>query len=110
MAFVNPTPLGLSGSGLTTFVLSMFNAHVRGMETPNVIVGLTIFYGEIAQQLIAGIGEIALENTFDDSVLCFIGWVSGYHLNLYIFNGLVSLTHTLVNQIKKEKKKNYKML
>ena len=76
-SFANPAPLGLSGFGLTTFVLSMFNAHAQGVETPNVVVGLAIFYGGLVQ-LIAGIWEIALENTFGGTALCSFGgfWLS----------------------------------
>ncbi|KAK5778711.1 hypothetical protein RI543_004382 [Arxiozyma heterogenica] len=76
-SFANPAPLGLSGFGLTTFVLSMFNAHAQGVEIPNVVVGLAIFYGGLVQ-LIAGIWEIALENTFGGTALCSFGgfWLS----------------------------------
>lgn len=75
--FANPAPLGLSGFGLTTFVLSMFNAHAQGVEIPNVVVGLAMFYGGLVQ-LIAGIWEIALENTFGGTALCSFGgfWLS----------------------------------
>lgn len=76
-SFANPAPLGLSAFGLTTFVLSMFNAHAQGIEIPNVVVGLSIFYGGLVQ-LIAGIWEIALENTFGGTALCSFGgfWLS----------------------------------
>lgn len=75
--FGNPAPLGLSGFALTTFVLSMFNARAQGVETPNVVVGLAMFYGGLVQ-LIAGIWEIALENTFGGTALCSFGgfWLS----------------------------------
>ncbi|CAL9734941.1 ammonia transport outward protein 2 [Monosporozyma servazzii] len=75
--FANPAPLGLSGFGLTTFVLSMCNARAQGVEIPNVFVGLAIFYGGFVQ-LIAGIWEIALENTFGGTALCSFGgfWLS----------------------------------
>ncbi|CCK71846.1 Ady2p KNAG_0I00550 [Huiozyma naganishii CBS 8797] len=75
--FGNPAPLGLSAFALTTFVLSMFNAHAQGIVTPNVVVGLAMFYGGLVQ-LIAGIWEIALENTFGGTALCSYGgfWLS----------------------------------
>lgn len=75
--FANPTPLGLSAFALTTFVLSMFNAQAQGVTVPNVVVGLAIFYGGLVQ-LLAGLWEIALENTFGGTALCSYGgfWMS----------------------------------
>lgn len=75
--FANPAPLGLSAFALTTFVLSMVNARAQGVKTPNVVVGLAFFYGGLVQ-LIAGIWEIALENTFGGTALCSYGgfWLS----------------------------------
>ncbi|CCC71206.1 hypothetical protein NCAS_0G03190 [Naumovozyma castellii] len=75
--FANPAPLGLSAFALTTFVLSMFNARAQGIQIPNLVVGLAMFYGGLIQ-LIAGIWEIALENTFGATALCSFGgfWLS----------------------------------
>lgn len=75
--FANPAPLGLSAFALTTFVLSLANARAQGVRTPNVVVGLAFFYGGLVQ-LIAGIWEIALENTFGGTALCSYGgfWLS----------------------------------
>src|SRR5271154_5221082 len=42
--FANPGPLGLCGFALTTFVLSLANVHARGVTTPNIVIGLGIFY------------------------------------------------------------------
>lgn len=75
--FANPAPLGLSGFALTTFVLSMVNAKAQGLTIPNVFVGPAMFYGGIVQT-IAGIWELALENTFGGTALCSYGgfWMS----------------------------------
>ncbi|CCH59920.1 hypothetical protein TBLA_0C01050 [Henningerozyma blattae CBS 6284] len=75
--FGNPVPLGLSAFALTTFVLSFFNARVKHVATPNMVVGLAMFYGGLVQ-IIAGIWEIALENTFGGTALCSYGgfWMS----------------------------------
>ncbi|KAL2708404.1 ADY2-like protein [Kluyveromyces marxianus] len=75
--FANPAPLGLSAFALTTFVLSMFNAQAMGIKIPNVVVGLAAFYGGLVQ-IIAGIWEIALENTFGGTALSSFGgfWLS----------------------------------
>ncbi len=59
----NPSPLGLSGFALTTFVLSCLNAGLFPSVLPNIIVGLALFYGGIAQ-LLAGMWEFKTGNTF----------------------------------------------
>jgi succinate-acetate transporter protein len=61
--FANPAPLGLSAFALTTFVLSLVNCEARGVSIPNIVVGLAYFYGGLAQ-LVAGMFEIAVGNTF----------------------------------------------
>lgn len=75
--FANPSPIGLCGFALTTFVLSIINAHGRHITTPNIVVGLAFFYGG-GVQLIAGIWEVACENTFAATALCSYGgfWMS----------------------------------
>lgn len=75
--FANPAPLGLCGFALTTFVLSMVNAKAQGVTIPNVVVGPALFYGGVVQ-IIAGIWELALENTFGGTALCSYGgfWMS----------------------------------
>jgi len=56
--FANPAPLGLMGFAGTTFVLSFYNTGARGIDTPNVIVGLALGYGGLAQ-LLAGMWEVS---------------------------------------------------
>jgi uncharacterized protein len=75
--FANPSPIGLCGFALTTFVLSLINIHARHVTTPNIVVGLAFFYGG-AVQLIAGIWEIVVENTFGAVALMGYGgfWMS----------------------------------
>ena len=51
--FANPAPLGLAAFSLTTFVLSMINVNAGGVKTPNIVVGLALFYGGL-MQLLAG--------------------------------------------------------
>ena len=49
----DPGPLGLSGFGVTTFMLSLVNTGaVNGLDA-RVVLGLAIFYGGLAQ-LLAG--------------------------------------------------------
>lgn len=70
--FANPAPLGLSGFALTTFVLSLVNTGARGVTIPNIVVGLAFFYGGAAQ-LVAGMFEIAVGNTFGGVALSSYG-------------------------------------
>jgi succinate-acetate transporter protein len=44
-------------------VLSLYNVHARHVETPNVVIGMALFYGGLAQ-LLAGMWEFATGNTF----------------------------------------------
>jgi succinate-acetate transporter protein len=44
-------PLGLAGFGMTTFVLSIFNANLVSAKLKPVLFPLAIFYGGIAQLL-----------------------------------------------------------
>lgn len=70
--FANPAPLGLSAFALTTFVLSLINCEARGVTIPNIVVGLAFFYGGAAQ-LLAGMFEIAVGNTFGGVALSSYG-------------------------------------
>ncbi|CAD6888740.1 unnamed protein product [Tilletia controversa] len=70
--FANPAPLGLFGFALTTYVLSMYNVQARGVTEPNVVVGLALGYGGLAQ-FIAGVWEFASGNTFGATAFCSYG-------------------------------------
>jgi succinate-acetate transporter protein len=59
----DPAPLGLAGFALTTFVLSMFNAHLVSSAGEPVVLGVALAYGGIAQ-LLAGMWEFRTGNTF----------------------------------------------
>lgn len=63
--------------GGTTFVLSFFNAQARNVKHPNVILGLALGYGGLAQ-LIAGVEEWACGNTFGATAFTSYGsfWIS----------------------------------
>ncbi|KAJ5543468.1 hypothetical protein N7535_005892 [Penicillium sp. DV-2018c] len=73
----NPAPLGLCGFALTTFVLGCLNMEVRGIAEPNIIVGPALAYGGLVQ-LLAGMWEMAVGNTFGATVLSSYGgfWIS----------------------------------
>jgi uncharacterized protein len=59
----DPGPLGLAAFALTTFVLSMFNAHLVRASGEPIVFGLALAYGGIAQVL-AGMWEFRTGNTF----------------------------------------------
>ncbi|KAK6464073.1 protein FUN34 [Scheffersomyces coipomensis] len=78
----NPGPLGLSAFALTTFVLSLINCEARGVTIPNIVVGLAYFYGGAAQ-LVAGMFEIAVGNTFGGVALSSYGGFWGSWAAIY---------------------------
>ncbi|KAI5955859.1 hypothetical protein KGF54_001361 [Candida jiufengensis] len=89
--FANPAPLGLSAFALTTFVLSLINCKARGVTIPNIVVGLAFFYGGAAQ-LIAGLFEIAVGNTFGGVALSSYGgfWLSWAAIHVESFGILAA--------------------
>lgn len=75
--FANPAPLGLCAFALTTFVLSLINLGTRGLHEPNIVIGLAFGYGGLVQ-LLAGMWEMAVGNTFGATALSSYGgfWIS----------------------------------
>jgi len=73
----NPAPLGLFAFASTTLVLSLYNAHARHVTVPNVVVGMALFYGGLAQ-LLAGMWEFVAGNTFGATAFSSYGafWLS----------------------------------
>jgi len=75
--FANPAPLGLSAFALTTFVLSLINMKTRNVAEPNIVVAAAFGYGGLVQ-LLAGMWEMAIGNTFGATALSSYGgfWIS----------------------------------
>ncbi|KAF2643246.1 hypothetical protein P280DRAFT_488335 [Massarina eburnea CBS 473.64] len=75
--FGNPAPLGLSAFALTTFVLSLVNVGTRSIGEPNIVVAIAYGYGGLVQ-LLAGMWEMAIGNTFGATALSSYGgfWLS----------------------------------
>ncbi|KAH6623843.1 GPR1/FUN34/yaaH family-domain-containing protein [Chaetomium tenue] len=75
--FANPAPLGLSAFALTTFVLSAVNMNARDLTAPNIAVPLAFGYGGLVQ-LLAGMWEMAVGNTFGATALSSYGgfWIA----------------------------------
>ncbi|CAF9932251.1 hypothetical protein IMSHALPRED_008833 [Imshaugia aleurites] len=73
----NPAPLGLCAFALTTFVLGLINMGTRGLSAPNIVVALAFGYGGLIQ-LLAGMWEMAVGNTFGATALSSYGgfWLS----------------------------------
>lgn len=77
-AIANPAPLGLSAFALTTFVLSLINMGTRNLTAkPNLVVAIAYGYGGLVQ-LLAGMWEMAVGNTFGATALSSYGgfWIS----------------------------------
>ncbi|KAI1384013.1 GPR1/FUN34/yaaH family-domain-containing protein [Hypoxylon trugodes] len=75
--FANPAPLGLSAFALTTFVLSLVNVGARDITAQNIALSLAYGYGGLVQ-LLAGMWEMAVGNTFGATALSSYGgfWIS----------------------------------
>lgn len=73
----NPAPLGLFSFASTTFILSLYNVGTRNIADPNVVVGMAIFTGGLAQ-LLAGMWEFPKGNAFGATAFASYGafWMS----------------------------------
>jgi hypothetical protein len=73
----NPGTLGLFSFANTTLILSLFNINTRGINTPNVVVGMAIFCGGLAQ-LLAGMWEFPRGNNLGATAFTSYGafWLS----------------------------------
>jgi len=75
--FANPAPLGLFSFASTTLILSFYNIAARGVNVPNLIVGMALGVGGLCQ-LLAGMWEFACGNTFGATAFTSYGgfWIS----------------------------------
>jgi uncharacterized protein len=73
----DPAPLGLAAFALTTFLLSMFNAHLVNNAGLAIVLPVALAYGGIAQ-LLAGMWEFRTGNTFGATAFTSFGafWIS----------------------------------
>ncbi|KUK35869.1 MAG: uncharacterized protein PWQ99_7 [Clostridia bacterium] len=76
-ATADPSPLGLGGFALTTFVLSVANAQLIAPAAKPAFLGLAFFYGGLAQ-LLAGMQEFKKNNVFGATAFSTYGafWLS----------------------------------
>ncbi|KAI0457341.1 gpr fun34 family protein [Xylaria acuta] len=93
--FANPAPLGLSAFALTTFVLSLVNLQTRGVAEPNIALSVAYGYGGLVQ-LLAGMWEMAVANTFGATALSSYGgfWISYAIILTPAFNVLGSYSES----------------
>lgn len=61
-SFANPAPLGLLSFATGIFLISILGVHARDITTPNVLVGVLLFFGGVCQ-FISGIMEFVAGNT-----------------------------------------------
>ncbi|KAL2860165.1 GPR1/FUN34/yaaH family-domain-containing protein [Aspergillus pseudodeflectus] len=66
-SFANPTPLGLISFAADIFLISVYGLHACGIQSPNAMIGMLIFFGGVCQFL-AGIMEFITGNTFGATV------------------------------------------
>ncbi|TFY68853.1 hypothetical protein EVG20_g3380 [Dentipellis fragilis] len=73
----HPHSRGLFSFASTTLILSLYNTGARGITVPNVVVGMAIFCGGLAQ-ILAGMWEFATGNTFGATAFTSFGafWAS----------------------------------
>lgn len=73
----DPGPLGLASFALTTFILSLSNAHILPASVSTLFLTLGLFYGGAAQ-VIAGYVEFKKNNTFGATAFSSYGffWIS----------------------------------
>ncbi|KAF2717597.1 hypothetical protein K431DRAFT_315611 [Polychaeton citri CBS 116435] len=74
--FANPAPLGLCAFALTTFLLALINLGTMNLSVANLVVGPAFGYGGLVQ-LLAGMWEMAVGNTFGATALSSYGgfWI-----------------------------------
>jgi succinate-acetate transporter protein len=82
----NPAALGLVGFGLTTVLLSLINAGLLPVGGEPVVLPLAIAFGGTAQ-IIAGIMEYRVANTFGATAFTAYGAFWWWFALLLLFNG-----------------------
>ena len=77
----DPGPLGLGAFALTTFMLSMYNAHLVTQLGLTTVIAVALAYGGITQ-LLAGMWEFRTGNTFGATAFTSFGafWISFFAL------------------------------
>ncbi|KAK7049937.1 hypothetical protein VNI00_005367 [Paramarasmius palmivorus] len=95
----NPASLGLFSFASTTLILSLYNTNARGIHTPNIVIGMALFCGGLAQFL-AGMWEFPKGNTFGATAFTSYGafWLS--YATIFIPGSGVSAAYTNSGEMK----------
>ncbi|KAL4799452.1 GPR1/FUN34/yaaH family-domain-containing protein [Aspergillus venezuelensis] len=75
-SFANPSPLDI-------FLISIYGLYARGIQSPNVMVGMLVFFGGVCQFL-AGIMEFVTGNTFGATVFTSYGAFNLSYAMIYL--------------------------
>ncbi|KAK0119359.1 hypothetical protein ONS95_010811 [Cadophora gregata] len=79
----NPAPLGLLSFATGIFLISIYGVQVRGVATPNLLIGVLMFFGGVCQ-FISGIMEFVSGNTFGATVFPSYGAFNLSYAMIYI--------------------------
>ena len=92
----DPAPLGLAGFALTTFLISLTNAHLAPSD---LWVGPALFYGGLAQ-LLAGMWEFRNRNVFGATAFSTYGafWMSLFTFVILVSAGTIKLSPAAVDE------------
>ncbi|WFD28756.1 Meiotically up-regulated protein 86 protein [Malassezia nana] len=73
----NPAPLGLCGMAMCNFLLALVNMGTEGLSSPALLISVGFVYGGLIQ-ILAGMWEMAVGNTFGATALASYGayWIS----------------------------------
>lgn len=89
MTMADPGPLGLAGFGMTTFMLSVFNAGLLSATLASSVLALALVYGG-GVQLLAGMWEFHNGNTFGAVAFSSFGafWIAYWYYIVHVVPGL----------------------
>jgi uncharacterized protein len=65
------------------FLISTFGIHARGIQTPNVLISVLVFFGGICQYLV-GVMEFICGNIFGCTVFCSYGAFNVSYAMIYL--------------------------
>lgn len=98
-SFTNPAPLGLLSFATGIFLISIFGVQARSVQTPNVIIGVLMFFGGVCQ-FIAGIMEFISGNTVSKKIASMLRLVHLHFLvRCYSFPIVWSIQSVLLHGI-----------
>ncbi|EPE02260.1 membrane protein [Ophiostoma piceae UAMH 11346] len=79
----NAAPLGLLSFATGMFLISSFGVHARGIQKPNIMISVLVFFGGICQYFV-GIMEFVSGNTFGTTVFASYGAFNLSYAMIYL--------------------------